>query len=180
MQKEGVLISRKTYLSKQIKLLALNTSDLFTDEEYAYYKQILACKTELENSALSRKDKAMLRSKKAEASNNLKLLIQQHRGKPRVVNTTSVCDYRSFTDGKAPPYITWGNLKFTKKITEFMSEQTRAMGLKPDDITFDKIILSWRSLDVLEQVVMDGIILPLKDENRKFRFLTASAGQIGL
>lgn len=178
MQKEGVLISKKTYLSKQIKLLALNTSDLFTDEEYAYYKQILACKTELESSTLSRKDKAMLRNKKAEASNNLKLLIQQHRGKPRVVNTTSVCDYRSFTDGKAPPYITWGNLKFTKKITEFMSEQTRAMGLQPDDITFDKIILSWRSLDVLEQVVMDGIILPLKDENRKFRFLTASAGQL--
>jgi len=177
-----VLISKKSYLSKQIKLLALNTSDLFTDEEFECYKQILACKTELDREDLSKQEKAKMHSMKVEANNKLKALIQRHAGKPRVINTASVCDYKSFENGQPPAYISWENVKFTKKITEFMSDQTRAIGLQPDQVTLDKIIISWKSLDVLEQVVMDGIVMPIMKGSelryKKFRFLTASAGQL--
>lgn len=56
------------------------------------------------------------------------------------------------------------------------------MGLSPDEVTFDKIIVKWKSLDILEQIVMDGFILPILQDNgevleKRYRFLTASAGQ---
>lgn len=120
---------------------------------------------------------------KKAASAELTRLIAAHKGIVRQVNTTSVCDYASFTDGKPPNHVSWDNLKFSRKITEFVSDQSRAMGLNADDVTLDKIILSWRSLDVLEQVVLYGIDMTvLNEENqlvtKHYHFQTASAGQL--
>lgn len=182
-------ISKKTYLQNQIKLMALNTYDLFTDEELACYRTILKCKAELDRLEKQRSDdrlkayKKELIALKKQAGKDLNRLIAQNKGAVRRVNTASVCDSNSYVDNSPPSYISWDNLKFTRKITEFISEQSRAMGLKPDDVTLDKIILSWRSLDVLEQIVLNGFTADVMTESgdivtKHYHFRTASAGQL--
>lgn len=57
------------------------------------------------------------------------------------------------------------------------------MGLHHQDITFDKVILKWKSKDILKQVVLNGFLLPVLHEDgtveqKHMRFLTASAGQL--
>lgn len=120
---------------------------------------------------------------KKEAAEELRRLISFNKKLVRRVNPRLACDYRVFIDGKPPDHISWDNLKLNKKICEFVSEQSRAMGLNTDDVCMDKIILSWKSLDVLEQVVLNGFILPVLDDNgtvteKHFHFCTASAGQL--
>ena len=41
VQKGVFCTGKKTYLSNQIKLVSLSTTDLFTEQEYALYKQIV-------------------------------------------------------------------------------------------------------------------------------------------
>lgn len=57
------------------------------------------------------------------------------------------------------------------------------MGLKHQDVTFDKIIVKWKSLDLLNQIVKNGFTMPILTDNgtvitKKYRILTASAGQL--
>ena len=57
------------------------------------------------------------------------------------------------------------------------------MGLTQNEVTFDKIIVKWKSQDILEQIVLDGFIMPIITEEgeiieKQYRFLTASAGQL--
>ena len=113
--------------------------------------------------------------------------IAKHSGTPRVVNLSTVLEHRKLIDGlgnvNLPPGVTWRKLKNSRRIAEFCSEMSRAMGLQHLDITFDKIILKWRSPEVLRQVVLDGIVMPIlheggEVEERKYRFWTASAGQL--
>lgn len=78
--------------------------------------------------------------------------------------------------------MSWPTLKLTKRIAEFESEESRAMGLQHLDITFDKIIVKWKSLDLLEQIVRNGFTMPVYEDDgsvvvKKYRILTASAGQ---
>ena len=82
-----------------------------------------------------------------------------------------------------PAGVSWMNLKPSKKIAEFASDISRAMNLSRNEVTFDKIIVRWKSLDILEQIVLDGFIVPVMMDNgavveKKYRFLTASAGQL--
>lgn len=82
-----------------------------------------------------------------------------------------------------PSGVTWWTLKASKRIAEFASEASRAMGLKHNEVTFDKIIVKWKSVDILEQIVLDGFIIPILNPDgnvseKKYRFLTASAGQL--
>jgi hypothetical protein len=70
----------------------------------------------------------------------------------------------------------------SKRIAEFASEESRAMGLNHLDITFDKIIVKWKSIDLLEQIVKDGFTMSILQEDgsiieKKYRVATASAGQ---
>lgn len=82
-----------------------------------------------------------------------------------------------------PPGVTWWGLKASKRIAEFASEASRAMGLKHNEVTFDKIIVKWKSVDILQQIVLDGFIMPILNPDgtvtkKHYRFLTASAGQL--
>lgn len=57
------------------------------------------------------------------------------------------------------------------------------MGLKHLDVTFDKIIIKWKSYDILKQIVLDGFYLPIQNEdgtvtNKYYQFFTSSAGQL--
>ena len=57
------------------------------------------------------------------------------------------------------------------------------MGLGDKDVTYDKIILKWKSLDLLRQIVLDGFYMPILHPNgtverKQYQFVTASAGQL--
>lgn len=176
-------LSRKTYLSEQIRLISLATYDLFTEEEYAIYSQILSMFKQIQSMddgpEVDPTEKSGLIAQKKLCQVQLTETILKHDGTPRTVRLRSVLE----ASAGDQPGITWKTLKPTKKIAEFVSAESRALGLKNNDITFDKIIINWKNLDVLRQIVLDGFFLPIlyEDgtvEHRKFRFMTASAGQL--
>ena len=59
------------------------------------------------------------------------------------------------------------------------------MGLHHLDYTFDKIIIKWKNVDLMEQIVKDGFTFDILNpdgtiQSKKFQYLTSSAGQVGL
>ena len=189
--------SKKSYLSQQIKLIGMTTSDLFTDEEYELYIKIvnLIKATDTEQKILKNKSemrdptiKQSLIEEKTEVQQQLASLIAKHAGTPRLVSTKRLVDTRKLEkdDEDKPIYpkgISWFTLKTSRKIQEFMSECTRSMGYQENDVCFNKIIIKWKSLDILKQIVLDGfdMDLELEDgsvERRHYVFMTASAGQL--
>lgn len=189
-------MGKKSYLSRQIQLMSLATYDLFTDQEYALYAAIINCSNEMEQAKQMMKDDEsdrwkhqlnQLSAQRKQLNADLGALIQQHRGTPRRLRIQNVIDPRKFRDKEGsihwPPGITWWTLKLSRRIAEFESEESRLMGLHTNEVTFDKIIIKWKSLDVLEQIVLDGFIIPLLQQDgtvleKKYRFHTASAGQL--
>ena len=186
-------MSEKSYLKNQIKLVSLNSKDMFTDEEYSKYEEIISYVNEinkLDASTLIEDEikKKDLIIKRKNVSKQLADLISQHKGTPRNVRLKSVIYCRE--EEEFPKGITWRNLKLSKKIAEFESDMSRAMGLKTNDYTFDKIIVKWGSksrqskqvLDLLEQLVVDGFTMDLLvDGNvvrKKYRYFSSSAGQL--
>lgn len=188
--------TKKSYLSKQIRLMTLSTYDLFTDQELECYSKMIE-----EINAMNKIDEDAKRSgvppdkalkgEHLQEKRRYKALLDEeitkHAGTPRVVNLRSVLDRRCYTDEAGnenmPPGITWRTLKNSRRIAEFCSEMSRAMGLSHLDITLDKIIVKWKSPDILRQIVLDGFIMPILHEGgeveyRKYRFWTASAGQL--
>lgn len=189
-------MSKKTYLTNQIRLISLSTFDLFTDQEALAYYEIITTMNDIsrikgDKKKLSQEEAELvtkLIEQKRESQNKLNNLIKLHAGTPRHVRIGSVIDRRKCEPNKDgdiqfPKGITWQNLKASKRIAEFASEASRAMGLTHNDITFDKIIIKWKSVDILEQIVLDGFVMPvLQDDGtiveKRYRFLTASAGQL--
>ena len=178
-------MSDKSYLKNQIKLISLNANDMFTPEEYDKYTEIISYvneidrldKSKLVEDAIKKKD---LIAKKKIASNELAQIISKHKGIPRKVRLESVIYHKD--KPSIPEGVTWQNLKLSKKIAEFESDMSRAMGLQANDYTFDKIIVKWKNVDLLEQLVMDGFTMDLlidgKVIQKKYRFFTSSAGQL--
>lgn len=187
---------KKTYLSNQINLISLSTVDLFTDEEFALYKQLLATINCIDEETLALKEdskrdptvKLDLLSNKKDLQHRLAQCIAEHSGTPRVVRISSVIDpFKCQQDNNGntiyPHGVSWFMLKPSRKIAEFSSDSSRAMGIPDGEVTFEKIIVKWKSLDVLEQIVADGFILPILHsdgtvERKLYRFSTASAGQL--
>ena len=170
----------KSYLSNQIRLPSLTTYDFFTEEEAAVYAEAIAAMNAMGELDAANKRKTdefnqQLNIKKQKLA-ELSMLCKQHAGTPRKVRLSAVLR-------KPDKGVTWQNLKLSKKITEFESDMSRSMGLKPNDWTLDKLIISWKSLDVLEQLVLDGFVIEilLPDdtvEERQYEVFTASAGQL--
>ena len=176
-------MSVKTYLQDQIRLISLSGYDLFTENEYDLYMQIIETGKELDKlyeDNVSEEEKRPLLDKKKVLKKQLETLIRQHDGTPRTVRLSSVM-YSD--DGVVPAGVTWYGLKNSKRIAEFACELSRAMGLKTDEATLDLIVIHWKNLDELRQIVVEGFYMPilLDDgtvEQRKYRFFTASAGQL--
>lgn len=178
--------------------MSLATNDLFTDEEYDLYGRMINSMNESERLKALPSEERMpdyeetLQKTKADKQEYLRLLadaIQRHRDTPRQVRLANVLDLKKFRDEQGvlhlPPGVTWWTLRRSNMIAEFESEESRAMGLHANDITFDKIIMTWKSLDMLEQIIHNGFMMPILQEDgtvlyKKYRFHTASAGQIGL
>lgn len=178
-------MSEKSYLKNQIKLVSLNASDTFTDEEHEKHMEIISYVNEidrLENSddpddAVKRKQ---LIAKRKKASKELTELIRRHKGIPRKVRLKSVI---YLEEGEPlPPGATWWKLKLSKRIAEFESDMSRAMGLHTNEHTFDKIIVKWKNLDLLEQLVIDGFTMDIIENGqviqKKYRYFSSSAGQL--
>lgn len=178
-------MSDKSYLKNQIRLVSLNANDLFTDQEHEVFMEVCDLVHKLEKMDADENADQLLKkeliAKRKEKSALLTALIKQHAGIPRKVRLKSVLIQNK--DQPLPAAATWKNLKFSKKICEFESEMSRAMGLHYLDYTFDKIIIKWKNLDLMEQIVKDGFTFDiLKDdgtvETKKFQYLTSSAGQL--
>lgn len=186
----------KTYLSRQIRLMSLATYDLFTDAEYEVYSSIIGCMNEQMWLEQLPQDKqppdikervGILMQKRKTMNAQLAALIASHENVPRKVRIKNVIDPRTFRDKDGvvhwPSGITWWTLKMSRRIAEFESEESRLMDLKTNEITFDKIIVKWKSTDILRQIVLHGFVVPILNEDgsvteKKFRFHTASAGQL--
>ena len=180
-------MSEKSYLKNQIKLVSLNANDMFTDEEYDKYMEVVELSNEV--GRLKKEKKPELASvkndciaKRKQASSELKELIKEHTGVPRKVRLRSVLFLEE--DEELPDGVTWDKLKISKCIAEFESEMSRAMGIETGDYTFDKIIVQWgdKKEDVLKQLVFDGFTMDILIENRiiqkKYQFFTAGAAQL--
>ena len=178
-------MSEKSYLKNQIKLVSLNANDMFTNDEYDKYMEIISFVNEIDKLDSSQLVEDAVRKKnliarKKVASSELTQMIREHKGTPRKVRLESVIYHKE--GDEIPEGVTWRNLKLSKKIAEFESDMSRAMGLQTNEHTFDKIIIKWKNLDLLEQLVMDGFTMDLLIEGRivqkKYRCFTASAGQL--
>ena len=178
-------MSDKSYLKNQIRLVSLTNYDLFTDKEYDLYMKIVEAKNELNR--LANKDPTndkipWLKEQKKKAIDDLVSLVEKHAGTPRTVRLRSVL-YHPDESEALPAGATWRTLKFSKKITEFASELSRSMGLSHLDYTFDKIVVKWKSAEVLKQLVLDGFWFDLLNPDgtvvkKHYRCFTASSGQL--
>lgn len=177
-------MGEKSYLKEQVYLPGLSSYDLFTDEEYSEYMKIVEAKNELDRvedqSETAEKQKWI--DQKKRAKDDLTKMINQHKG-PREVRLDNIIYYPKDSDEPFPEGVNVRNMKFSKKIAEFSSELTRAMGLKHMDFTFDQIIIHWKSLDVLKQIVEEGITMKILNPDgtagwKRYHFFTASAGQL--
>lgn len=178
-------MSVKSYLKNQIRLVSLNANDLFTDQEHEIFLEICDLVHEIEKmdndpNADQMERKKMIEKRKQKSA-FLTEVIKSHAGKPRKVRLQSVLTQRK--DEPLPNGVTWKRLKFSKKINEFESEMSRAMGLHHLDQTFDKMIIKWKNEDVLQQLVLDGFTMDIEKEDgsietKKYQYLTSSAGQL--
>lgn len=179
-------MSKKSYLSNQILLMTLKTFDFFTDEEVAVYSEIIKKINEYEKAkkeGLPIQTLDEIKAEERQYKQHLSALISLYDDKPRTVNIKSVVDTRRIDPNNTPKGITWKTLKFSRRISEFCSEESRALGLSPNQITFDKIIVKWNSEDILRQIVINGFYVPILQpngnvENLLFHIMTASAGQL--
>ena len=175
-------MSVKTYLQEQIRLVSLSSYDLFTEEEHDLYMQIIELKNELDKLDEDDEKRNDILEEKQVIKKKLEDLILKHGETPRVVRLQSVIYYPKDADYPFPEGITYKSLKTNKKIAEFCCELSRAMGLENLDCTLDLVVVKWKNLEVLRQLVMNGIIMPILTqngvENRHYRFFTASAGQL--
>ena len=190
-QKGVISTGQKTYLSQQINLMSVTTTDLFTPEEYDLYCKILNCITsanrEDEKEDCDPSVKEQIRAEKSTLQERLSSMILS-RTEPREVRLLSVLDKSKLERDSenhiiVPKGVSWKNLSLSKKIAEFASDESRAMGLKNGEVTFDKIIVKWKSLDILEQVVKQGFYMSILTDDgtvirKHYRFATASAGQL--
>ena len=176
-QKEADSTSTKSYLSSQIRLMTISTFDLLTDEECQEYYAVAGFKRQLSEPHSDRE--SVVKQKQAHQQ-ALSKLIASHEHVPRTVNLTCVLDPSLIP---RPLGVTWKTLKPNRRIAEFVSEESRAMGLSPNEITFDKIIVKWKSLEILKQIILNGFDMSVLLEDgtvqvKHYRFLTASAGQL--
>ena len=177
-------MGEKSYLKDQVYLPGFSSYDLFTDEETDAYKRIVEAKNELnrlEDDKENPERKKWINQKK-DAQAELTELIKQHTGKPRHVRLRNVIYYPRDADYEFPAGVSWNNMNFNKKISEFSSELTRSMELQ-HDWTMDQIVVKWKSLDMLHQLVIDGFYMRLLNKDgsttdKHYHFFTASAGQL--
>ena len=172
---------RKSYLSQQIRLMSISTYDLMTDDEWAKYQEIIDVINKL-NAAKDKETKVLLAVQRKERTQELGELIAKHKGQPRYIRLPNVLNTARFKDGKCPLGVSWWDLRQSKQISEFVSDGSRTMGLDDRSITFDKIIVKWKSADILEQIVLDGFYMPVMQNDsvvmKHYQITTASAGQL--
>lgn len=137
----------------------------------------------LDEENADKEEKQPIIDEKAKLKKQLETLILSHADTPRSVRLKSVIYYPKDANYPFPKGVTYRNLKTSKKIAEFCCELSRAMGLENLDCTLDLIVVKWRNIELLRQLVMNGFYMPIlcKDgsvENRHYHFYTASSGQL--
>lgn len=180
------ILSVKTYLQEQIRLVSLSSSDLFTEDEDAIYSEIKNVKNKLDKldaEGASEEKKRPVIDEKNKIKERLEALVAKRGNEPRTALLKSIIYYPRNADYPFPAGVTYKNLKTSKKIQEFCCELSRAMGLQHRDETLDLIVINWKNVEMLRQLVVNGFYIPILHndgsvENRHYRFFTASAGQL--
>lgn len=178
-------MSVKTYLQDQIRLVSLSSYDLFTEEEYNLYMQIIEQKNildKMDEKNSPKVEKQPVIENKNVLKQQLDNLVLKHGDTPRTVRLNAVIYYPQNASYPFPEGITYKSLKSNKKIAEFCCDLSRAMGLNNLDRTLDLVVVKWKNIEILRQLVMNGFYMPIYTEdgieNRHYRFFTASAGQL--
>ena len=148
--------------------------------------QIIGLKSkldELDEEKAVKEEKQPIINEKNEKKEKLEALILKHGDEPRTVRLKSVLYYPKDADYPFPEGVTYNSLKSSKKIAEFCCELSRAMGLSNLDKTLDLIVVKWKNVEILRQLVMNGFNMPILHndgtiETRHYHFYTASAGQL--
>lgn len=173
---------KKSYLSQQIRLMSITTYDLMTDDEWNLYMQIIN-DINMSNADEYADKKHELIEHRRTLSKQLTELIAKHDGTPRTVRMANIINPKRYEDNNLPKGIVWWDLKQTKQISEFLSEGARTLGLEDRSITFDKVIIKWKNLDILKQITFDGFYMPIMMPDgavdmRHYTVESASAGQL--
>lgn len=178
-------MAAKTYLQEQIRLVSLSSYDLFTDDEHDLYMRIIELKNRLDKmdeEGAQEEERRVVLDEKKQLKERLETLIDQHNDEPRTVRLKSVLYYPKDADYTFPEGVTYKGLKTSKKIAEFCCELSRAMGLKNLDSTLDLVVIKWKNVKVLRQLVLNGFYMPIQTDdgvvNKHYKFYTASAGQL--
>lgn len=172
-----IIIGKKTYLSKQVRLIEISTFDLLTQKETEMFRAIENVCNQIDESKGEKKKELIELRRNLYKEFDAEII--NHNGTPRCVNLNSVMK----TNADSSTAATWRRLKPTRQIAEFLSEQTRSMRLSHLDITYDKIIVKWKNLEILKQIILDGFTMDilLRDgtiTTKRYRFYTSSAGQL--
>lgn len=161
--------------------MTLNSYDLFTDEEFSIYERIIALKKTIalktlnikkKNEPFSDDEKDALMKEKTEAVRELERLIKSNKN-TRKVRLKTILDTEKMQDA-----VSWNALRLSRQIAEFESEESRLLGVKTNEVTFDKIILKWKSIDVLEQIVKFGFDMPVFSRMDRSKQFTTSLSRL--
>ena len=154
-------------LTKQVHVYSVATDGFYTDEEQYIHKRLLKL-YKLRNTG---KDKKRKRQKKKELPKwkiaSINRVIKKEKQK-----LSALLDER--LKDSTPRELQESALTDMNVISLFESALTRALGLKPNELTKDLFVLSIYFFQVFENVVRDGFVY----NGERYIFLTASAGQI--
>lgn len=160
------------YLKNQYQLLSIKSSDVMTDEELTVFNNILKLKKAIDET-IDKKEKEALVKERKEQSKLLNELFKKFTG-IRKLNPKCVCDIRLLRNREIPEVITWENLRESKKIQEFCNEESRILGINPNEICMSKVVMEWKSKDIIRQCIINGFYI----NDVHYSFHTASAGQL--
>lgn len=157
-------------LTKQVALFSVGTDAFYSPEEQYIHNRLLKLYKLRNKPKPTQKKKRwqkkrpetpkwklssinrVIKKEKAKLSNLLDIRLESHE--PRQLNPEAIND--------------------KNVVTLFESALTRALGIKTNELTKDIMIVNVFFFQVFENLVRDGFVF----EGEKYRFLTASAGQI--
>lgn len=157
-------------LTKQVALYSMDTSAFYSPEEQYIHNRLLKL-YKLRNKPKPTQKKKRWQKKKPETPkwklSSINRVIKKEKAK-----LSNLLDIR--LESHEPRQLNPETINDKNVVTLFESALTRALGVKTNELTKDIMIVNVFFFQVFENLVRDGFMF----EGEKYRFLTASAGQI--
>ena len=157
-------------LTKQVALFSVGTDAFYSPEEQYIHNRLLKL-YKLRNKPKPTQKKKRWQKKKSETPkwklSSINRVIKKEKAK-----LSNLLDIR--LESHEPRQLNSEAINDKNVVTLFESALTRALGIKTNELTKDIMIVNVFFFQVFENLVRDGFMF----EGEKYRFLTASAGQI--